>query len=131
MIVEFLNLSKKINFYLFLFYSISKLEEECYGGKVENGENDNINWNFRQNFDSIQSAYMLVYERRVKSPIKIIVNEKEANNNNLITYKEEEEKEIKRNYDLMYHIGKNSEKEFNQKIFNSVFYENSKNFKQI
>jgi hypothetical protein len=70
---------------------------------------------------------MLVYERRVKSPIKIISNEKEANQTNLISYKEEQETSIKKNYDLMYHLGKSTEKDSNQKIFNSIFYDNSKN----
>ena len=44
---------------------------------------------------------MLVYERRVKSPFKMVVNEKEANESNLISYKEEQEMVIKKNYDLM------------------------------
>ena len=70
---------------------------------------------------------MLVYERRVKSPMKIIVNEKVANDSNLISYKEEQETAIKKNYDLMYHLGKDTEKEMKQKIFNLVFYDNSKN----
>jgi hypothetical protein len=70
---------------------------------------------------------MLVYERRVKSPIKMVVNEKEANESNLISYKEEQEIAIKKNYDLMYHMGKSTEKEYKEKIFNSVFYDNSRN----
>ena len=70
---------------------------------------------------------MLVYERRVKSPFKMVVNEKEANESNLISYKEEQEIAIKKNYDLMYHIGKDTEKEYKEKIFNSVFYDNSRN----
>ncbi len=70
---------------------------------------------------------MLVYERRVKSPIKVLVNDKDANEENLISYKEEQEKAIKKQNDLMYHLGKPSYKEIESKIFNSVFYENSKN----
>lgn len=94
---------------------------------MDNGDNENNAWNFRSNYDSIQSAYMLVYERRVKSPIKILVSEAQANEDNLISYKEEQEQAIKKNYNLMYHLGRPTYNEYKQKIFNSVFYENSKN----
>lgn len=70
---------------------------------------------------------MLVYERRVKSPIKVLVHESEAKEENLISYKEEQEASIKKIYNLMYHIGKPTFEEYQTKIFNSVFYENSKN----
>jgi len=94
---------------------------------MDNGDNDTSSWNFRSNYDSIQSAYMLVYERREKSPIKVLVSEQLSNEDNLISFKEEQEKAIKKNYDLIYHLGKPSYKEMESKIFNSVFYENSKN----
>jgi len=70
---------------------------------------------------------MLVYERRVKSPIKVLVTEHQANEDNLISYKEEQEKAINKNYDLMYHLGKPSLKEMQAKILHSIFYDNSRN----
>ena len=94
---------------------------------MDNNESDSNTWNFRANYDSIQSAYMLVYERRVKSPIKVLVTEQHSNEDNLISYKEEQEKAIKKNFDLMYHLGKPTFKEMHAKIFQNVFYDNSRN----
>lgn len=123
----FYNFSNIDLFSYLLFFSIQKLEEECFGGKMDNGDSESNSWNFRANYDSIQSAYMLVYERRVKSPIKVLVTEQQAKEDNLISYKEEQELMIKKNYDIMYHLGKPTFNDIQHKIFNSIFYENSKN----
>ena len=109
---------------------------------MDNTETEQISsWNFR-NSESIQSAYMLVYERRLKNPIKYLVpapienendNTSNENNNidetndNLITYKAEEEKAISKEYNLLYNYGKPDFDEKSHKIFNSIFYDNTKN----
>ena len=100
---------------------------------MDNSENENpSSWNFRSNSDSIQSAYMVVYERRLKNPIKVLVANPtdDASNNiteNIISYKEEEEKAINKEYNLLYNYGKEDFAEKSKKIFNSTFYDNSKN----
>lgn len=103
-------------------FSISKLEEECFGGKMESN-NDEHNLNFRASHDSIQSAYMLIYERRIKSPLKVVVPKP---NTDVISYKEEELMKIKKEYNLFYHMGKPSYHEIYNKIFNSTFHDIAK-----
>lgn len=110
---------------------------------MDNSETEQVSsWNFR-NSESIQSAYMLVYERRLKNPIKYLVpppiensqntasgdNNKNTNadNSSLITYKDEEEKAIAKEYNLLYYYGKPDFAEKSQKIFSSIFYDNAKN----
>jgi len=74
---------------------------------------------------------MLVYERRLKNPIKCLVPaplESEDNlNENLITYKEEEEKSIIKEHNFLYNYGKYNFEEKSKKIFNSIFYDNARN----
>ena len=68
-------------------FNLNNLEEECFGGSQQNlnpftGDEvaDNSNWqpkpvNYEEK-DNIKNAYMLVYERKRKKPIKIIIDPK-------------------------------------------------------
>ena len=37
-----------------------------------------MSWSFKSNFDSIKNAYMLIYEREYKVPLKFLVSEEKA-----------------------------------------------------
>jgi Ubiquitin carboxyl-terminal hydrolase len=57
-------------------FNFEKLKEECYGqdGAATGGGSDS--WGFGGSYG--KSAYMLIYERREKKPIKILVPQEEA-----------------------------------------------------
>jgi hypothetical protein len=100
---------------------------------MDNSETEKVSsWNFC-NSESIQSAYMLVYERRLKNPIKYLVTapaeESEINtiSENIIAYKEEEEKAILKENNLLYNYSKPDFAEKSKKIFDSIFHDNVRN----
>ena len=49
-------------------FNFEKLKEECFGG---DGKGFDDGWSFGGSYG--KSAYMLVYERRKKTPLKILV----------------------------------------------------------
>lgn len=55
-------------------FNFEKLKEECYGGDGKGGSDEA--WNFGGSYG--KSAYMLVYERRSKNPIKILASPEEV-----------------------------------------------------
>ena len=75
---------------------------ECYGGFVDNNLNN----------ENIQNAYLLIYERKKKTPIKIIVDRENINyfsnkdkyiyNNNIISFGKEQKSCINKHYDISY-----------------------------
>ena len=75
---------------------------ESYGGSIDN---NSIN-------ENIQNAYLLIYERKKKTPIKIIVdkdkinsiNDKDKNldNKNIITFGKDKKASINKYYDISY-----------------------------
>ena len=103
-------------------FDISRLEEETFGG-VSQQESGEISWKP----ENIQSAYMLVYERRLKSPLKIIIKPDsiaKINNDNLISFKEEEYASIKKKLDLARSYGTPEFiQQSNSFIFNNTFYD--------
>jgi hypothetical protein len=54
-------------------FNFEKMKEECYGGDGKSGNDDS--WSFGGSYG--KSAYMLVYERKTKNPLKILVNAEE------------------------------------------------------
>lgn len=54
-------------------FNFEKLKDECYGGDGRGGMEDS--WSFGGS--SGKSAYMLVYERRQKKPLKILASPEE------------------------------------------------------
>ena len=102
-------------------FNVANLETESYGGNYETKDQWGTNRGERT-----RSAYMLVYERRIKSPIKIVVDPPE-DSSNLVSLKEDEIPKMKKEYDLCrvydtpeYNITK-------EKLNSYVFYDVSKN----
>ena len=58
-------------------FNFEKLKEECYGGDGKGGNDDT--WSFGGSYG--KSAYMLVYERRNKKPLKILATQEEIETN--------------------------------------------------
>ena len=124
-------------------FDIKNMENECFGG-VE--ENNNINGNFssinsdnfyyvnnnNNNFsnEKNKNAYMLIYERKIKSPMKILIKEKIEENENLVKINENNENIIKFNYDLMTKFNENEIENYNKEcenLYKKIFYNENKN----
>jgi ubiquitin C-terminal hydrolase len=75
---------------------------ESYGGSIDNNSNN----------ENIQNAYLLIYERKKKTPIKIIVDKNKINsihdkdknldNKNIITFGKDKKASINKYYDISY-----------------------------
>ena len=50
-------------------FNFDKIKDDCFGG---DGRDSNDTWSFGGSYG--KSAYMLVYERRKKKPLKILVD---------------------------------------------------------
>jgi len=97
-------------------FSINEIEENCFGGKM----NNNHFYNNDDMTETMQSAYMLVYEREIKSPLKIKVEKNELENNkNIITYNNNDENDIFKKYNIFTND--------NEEIFNHYFFNSDKN----
>ncbi|KRW99755.1 Armadillo-type fold [Pseudocohnilembus persalinus] len=77
-------------------FSLKNLESECFGGIIDN-DNDGFSWNRR---DNSKNAYMLVYERKIKEPLRLVYQsheelKKHANEVKLLNYKNYEIQEKK------------------------------------
>ena len=81
-------------------FNINDIEKECFGGASKGSS---------YNFENFQNAYMLIYERKKKNPIRIIYDEKEVkeikenlniNNENFIKINKDNRKEIKKKYNI-------------------------------
>lgn len=109
-------------------FNYSKLEEECFGGSMNQDSNDTMasGWNFRMSNDNIQSAYMLIYERRTKTPIKLIVPEP-ANKDNVVSFKSDETAKVSKQYDLSRVMTQNERRELSEELYNKSFYDAGKN----
>jgi len=110
-------------------FDVSKLEDECFGGKYEEKEETSSSamgaaggWNFRSSGEKTKSAYLLVYERKIKSQIKIIVPPTE-NNPNLISFKEEEISKIKKEFDITRVYKKEDYKILKDKLASTIFFD--------
>jgi len=106
-------------------FNVNKLEEECFGGS--SGNDDRGSWH--RMMDNSQSAYLLIYERRVKTPIKMISSEP-LDKSNLISFKEEEYSLIKKQYDL-YRLNTGASPNLpittSKKLSELTFYDSAKN----
>lgn len=54
-------------------FNFEKLKEDCFGGDGKGGNDDG--WSFGGSYG--KSAYMLIYERKKKKPLKILVSNEE------------------------------------------------------
>ena len=75
--------------------------------------------------EKCKNAYMLVYERKIKKPMKIVITDKTSvqDNPNVISYKQEERAAIMKKYDLTRYYGTNEYEEKCNELYQSVFYD--------
>ena len=70
-------------------FNINNLEDECFGGINQSNNNSNY---YIKTHENIQSAYMLIYERKFKNPLKTVIpnfEESITSKESIISYKEE------------------------------------------
>lgn len=82
-------------------FDISNLEEECFGGNLYDDQ-----MNYRRNYENCQSAYMLIYERKYKNPVKTKVfnNETEileSKGYKVLSFKEEDYQKVNKETNLL------------------------------
>ena len=95
-------------------YDINNLQVDCFGGSLRNSSIPNT-----------QNAYLLIYERVKKTPIKVLINEKnisEDEKNNVIEFKKDEEESINSKYDISKLNNNINEEELYKKIFHNNDY---------
>ena len=97
-------------------FNINDIEKECFGGSSKGSS---------YHYENFQNAYMLVYERKRKAPIRILYDEdelkginKEDNNENKIKINSDNRKKIKKQFDLFKNNSNVDEKSFYNKLFN-------------
>ena len=105
-------------------FDLNDIEKDCFGGARKGG----------YNFENFQNAYMLLYERKKKAPIRIIIEEnqtKEMNidDSNNVKINKDNRKEIKKQFDLFKNSNKIDEKSLYEKLFNDE--EKSEYYKYI
>ena len=96
-------------------FDTDKIPSECFGGSSEG-----------YSFENCQNAYLLIYERKKKNPIKIIIDEKDSKGiieENIVKIDKENRNEINKKYDLS-RIG-NDIKEEN--LYSKIFFDTEKN----
>ena len=95
-------------------FDTDKIPSECFGGNTEG-----------YSFENCQNAYLLIYERKKKTPIKILIDEKEThglNEEDIVNIDKDNRKEINKEYDLS-RIG-NSKIE--ESLYKKVFVDKEK-----
>ena len=99
-------------------FNIDTIEEECFGGSSQGHEN-------------YQNAYLLLYERRKKTPIKILIEEKDIDKekDDIVEITDENKSSIYKKYDLSRVKPEVKEEE----VYNKIFFDKEKNeyFKYI
>ena len=99
-------------------FDVKEIPNESYGGYIDNNKNENI-----------QSAYLLIYEKKKKYPMKIkLDNEKVKHSNyakeNIIEYDNSTELETQKLYNISYINNKEELKK--KKIYDLIFYNKDK-----
>ena len=95
-------------------FDTDKIPSECFGGSAEGYP-----------FENCQNAYLLIYERKKKTPIRILINEKETHGmseENIVNIDKENRNEIIKEYDLS-RIGNNIDEE---KLYQKIFVDKEK-----
>ena len=101
-------------------FDIDSIPKECYGGNYEGSS-----------YENIQNAYLLIYERKKKVPIRVLFEEseiekikKENNDKNIVTINKDNRNEIYKEYDLS-RINNNN---INEKdLYEKIFYDEERN----
>ena len=98
-------------------FDINDIEKECFGGSSKG---------LGFNYENFQNAYMLIYERKKKTPIRLRYDENEIKEicnlekeeNNIIKLKSENKAAIKKMYNLAKKDSKIDENDLYKKVFN-------------
>jgi len=98
-------------------FDTETIPKECYGGNYEGYA-----------FENIQNAYLLIYERKIKMPIRVLYEKNDIDkikkeNNDLIIIKKENRNEINKKYDLS-RINNNDIKE--EDLYKKIFFDEEK-----
>jgi len=92
-------------------FDINDLSKECYGGKIKS--NSGV-------IENSSNAYLLIYERIKKNPIKLVIEEKETiNNKDCIEYTKEKENYYENKYDISRTDCETKEEELYKLIFHN------------
>jgi hypothetical protein len=90
-------------------FDTKEIPQESYGGYIDNNLNN----------ENIKNAYLLIYEKKKKAPIKIIVDKDKVNDNHIITFGKDKKSFIDKFYDISY---LNKEKSINEsELYNLIF----------
>ena len=92
-------------------YDINKMQTDCFGGSLRNS-----------NVPNTQNAYLLIYERVKKTPIKVLIDEKNISEDvkyNVIEFNKSEEENINCKYDISKLNNNINEEELYKKIFHN------------
>ena len=92
-------------------YDLNYIQIDCFGGNISNSNKQNS-----------QSAYLLIYERIKKTPIKVLIDDKnlsEDKKNNAIEFNKDEEEYINKKYDISKLNNKINEEELYKMIFHN------------
>lgn len=109
-------------------FNVEKLEEECYGGSQSNGNERGMMFGWGRN-ERCKNAYMLVYERKIKRPMKVTLTEEEVKANDkavVVSYKMEEHDRIMKQYDITRYYGKDEYEDKCDELYKIVFYDEEK-----
>lgn len=102
------------------------MEDECFGGSYGNEDNDN--WGSSRYGEKTRSAYMLIYERKPKFPIKIVVKEEDIKNrDSIISFKKDEQFALHKKFDILKNIDSTEYDLILEKLLSSYFYDAEKN----
>ena len=93
-------------------FDTDTIPAECYGGSQDS----------RYSYENCQNAYLLIYERKRKTPIRVLIDEnsKELKNfdeNKIVKFDNDNKVEIFKEYDISKVNSKITEKELYDKIF--------------
>ena len=101
-------------------FDAKEIPEECFGGMKEIEEG--------RSYEKMQNAYLLVYERKLKSPIRYVhINHNTQNANNVVEYSETERNKIKKENDLSRKQNHNERNELVHKLDTMMFHDLQKN----
>ena len=97
-------------------FDTNKIPTECYGGTREG-----------TSYENCQNAYLLIYERKKKTPIRIIIDEKnldkDKEKDNIININKDNKKQIIKEYDL----SRINADKIEEVLYKKIFFDEDKN----
>ncbi|MCQ2815956.1 MAG: hypothetical protein MJ252_01700 [archaeon] len=110
-------------------FNIEKLNDECFGGTTQTEGTAGYFWG---QIENCKNAYLLVYERKIKMPHKIIINqdkiEKKINSGMklLEINNSTEMNEVNKRFDLLRYYGTDEYKTKCNEIYSTIFHDKEK-----